>query len=107
MPRARICLAVFALVVLSVGTLAFRSASAQEATPAARIGHPLVGAWILDRDSTHPSNPLQLIVATADGLYLGVAYGGSTAVGVWEATGHRTATVTLHLPTPIEGVPFV
>jgi hypothetical protein len=26
---------------------------------------------------------------------------------VWEATGPRTAAVTLHVPTPIEGVPFV
>jgi hypothetical protein len=107
MPRARICIVVFALVVLSVGTLAFRPASAQEATPTARTGHPLVGAWVLDRDETQPTNPLQLIVATADGLYLGVAYGGSTAVGVWEATGPRTAAVTLRVPAPIEGVPFV
>ena len=58
MPRAWIRVAVVALVVLSVGTLAFRPASAQEATPTARTGHPLVGAWILDRDMTHPTNPL-------------------------------------------------
>jgi hypothetical protein len=107
MPRAWIRIAVVALVLHSVGTLTFRPASAQEATPTARTGHPLVGAWVLDRDTTHPANPLQLIVATADGLYLGVAYGGSTAVGVWEATGPRTAAVTLRVPAPIEGVPFV
>ena len=107
MPRARIRVAVFALVVLSVGTLAFRPASAQEATPTARTDHPLVGAWVLDRDTTHPTNPLQLIVVTADGLYLGVEYGGRTAVGVWEATGPRTAAVTLRVLPPDETVPFV
>jgi hypothetical protein len=107
MPRAQIRVAVIALVVLSIGTLAWRPASAQEATPMARAGHPLIGAWVLDRDTTHPTNPLQLIMATADGLYLGVTYGGRTAVGVWEATGPRTAAVTLSLPAPSEGVPFV
>jgi hypothetical protein len=107
MPCARILVAVVALFVLSVGTLAFRPASAQEATPTANTGHPLVGAWILDRDTTHPTNPLQQIVATADGLYLGVEYGGRITVGVWEATGPRTAAVTLHFSGPIQGVPFV
>src|SRR5688572_30885491 len=63
MPCAWIRVAVVALVVLSVGTLAVRPASAQEATPTANTGHPLVGAWILDRDVTQPTNPLQLIVA--------------------------------------------
>ena len=59
MPRAWIRVAVATLVVLSVGTFAFRPASAQEATPTARTGHPLVGAWILDRDTTHPTNQTQ------------------------------------------------
>jgi hypothetical protein len=106
MPRAWIRVAVV-ILVLSVGTLAVRPARAQEATPTAGTDHPLVGAWALDRDTTHGTNPLQLIVATADGLYLGVEYGGRTAVGVWEATGPRTAAVTLRLPGPSEGVPFV
>ena len=107
MPRAWIRVAVATLVVLSVGTFAFRPASAQEATPTARTGHPLVGAWILDRDVAHPTNPLQLVVATADGLYLGVDYGGRTAVGVWEATGPRTAAVTLRFFPADETVPFL
>jgi hypothetical protein len=107
MPRAWIRIAVVALVLHSVGTLAFRPASAQEATPTARTGHPLVGAWILDRDTTQPTNPLQLIVATADGVYLGVDYDGRTAVGVWEATGPRTAAVTVRASAPSAGVPFV
>ena len=110
MPRARIRVAVVALVALvalSVGTLAFRPASAQEATPSASADHPLVGAWILDRDTTHPTNPQQLIVITADGLYLGVEYGGRTTAGVWEATGPRTAAITLRVLPPAEAVPFV
>ena len=107
MPRAWIRVAVVALAVLIVGTVAFRPASAQEATPTAMTDHPLVGAWILDRDTTHGTNPLQLIVATADGLYLGVEYGGRTAAGVWEATGPRTAAVTLRVTAADQGVPFV
>ena len=90
----------------SAGTLSCAFAHSASC-PTARTGHPLVGAWILDRDTTQSTNPLQLIVATADGLYLGVEYGGRTAVGVWEATGPRTAAVTLRLPGPSEGVPFV
>ncbi len=106
MPRSPILVALFALIVLG-GILPLRPAGAQEATPTARTGHPLVGAWILDRDMTHPTNPQQLIVATADGLYLGVDYGGRTTVGVWEATGPRTAAVTLRGTAPDQGVPFV
>ena len=105
MPRSSILVALFALVVLG-GILPLRPAGAQEATPTARTDHPLVGAWILDRDLTHPTNPQQLIVATADGLYLGVDYGGRTTVGVWEATGPRTAAVTLRVTAADQGVPF-
>src|ERR671910_657586 len=101
MPCARIRVAVVALFVLSVGTLAFRPASAQEATPTANTGHPLVGAWILDRDTTQPTNPLQLIVATADGLYLGVEYGGRNAGGGGGGAGPPPPAATPRLSGPI------
>jgi hypothetical protein len=42
----------------------------------------------------------------ADGLYLGVDYGGRTTAGVWEATGPRTAVVTLRVTSADAGVPF-
>jgi hypothetical protein len=98
---------VFALVVLSIGSLAFRPASAQEATPTARSEHPLVGAWALDRDTSHPTNPQQLVIVTADGLYFGVEYGGRTTAGVWEATGPRTAAITLRVTDSSQSVPFL
>jgi hypothetical protein len=100
-------LAVVALVVLSGGILPLRAVGAQEATPTARTGHPLVGAWVLDPDQAHPTNPQQLLVFTADGLCFGAAYGGRTTAGVWEATGPRTATITLHVTASNQTVSFV
>ncbi|MDF3039725.1 MAG: hypothetical protein K0Q71_2431 [Thermomicrobiales bacterium] len=104
MSRSPILVALVALVVLSGGILPSWSVGAQEATPTPMTGHPLVGAWILDRDLTHPTNPQQLVVATSDGLYLGVDYGGRISVGVWEATGPRTADITLHVTADEQGV---
>jgi hypothetical protein len=107
MARTWIRVAVFAFVVLSGGILPLRSVDAQEATPAAGSNHPLVGAWVLDRDETHPTNPQQLIVITADGLYFGAEYGGGTTAGVWEATGPRTAAITLRVTPSEQSVPFL
>jgi hypothetical protein len=107
MSRSPFLVALVALVVLSGGILPLWSAGAQEATPTPMTDHPLVGAWILDRDLTHPTNPQQLVVATSDGLYLGVDYGGRISVGVWEATGPRTADITLHVTADEQGVPFL
>jgi hypothetical protein len=104
---AWIRVAVFALVVLSAEVLPLRSVGAQEATAAAMSDHPLVGAWVLDRDTTHPTNPQQLVIITADGLYFGAEYGGRTTVGVWEATGPRTAAVTLRVTASDQNVPFL
>ena len=106
MSRSPILVALFALVLCG-GILPLRPVGAQEATPTPRTGHPLVGAWILDRDMTHPTNPPQLVVVTSDGLYLGVDYGGRTTVGVWEATGPRTADITLRVTADDQGVPFL
>jgi hypothetical protein len=100
-------LVVVVLVVLGGGSLPLRSVGAQEATPTPRIGHPLVGAWVLDPDVSHPTNPQRLFVITADGLVFGAAYGGHTTAGVWEATGPRTATITLRVTSSNQGVPFV
>src|SRR5687768_3057421 len=66
MSRSPILVALLALVVLSGGILPSWSVGAQEATPTPMTDHPLVGAWILDRDLTHPTNPQQLVVATSD-----------------------------------------
>lgn len=90
-------LVILTAVSLGVG-LGYRPAVAQEATPAGMSGHPLVGAWMMDGDANDPANPLELIVFTADGLYIGAdAFGGNT-IGAWEPTGARTAVITLAFP---------
>ncbi|MFN8664124.1 MAG: hypothetical protein U0075_19700 [Thermomicrobiales bacterium] len=98
MRYSRMLVLLFVFVSLGMGALASQPAGAQEATPAAMSGHPLVGAWVLDGDVNDPANPPELIVFTADGLYIGSdAFGGNT-VGVWEPTGARTGAITLAFP---------
>ena len=66
----------------------------QQATPAATAGHPLVGTWIVDPEVDDPTNPPSFDVYMADGTAINVGSEGATA-GAWEATGPRTATLTL------------
>ena len=69
-----------------------RQASAQEATPAAMAGHPLVGTWIFDKDIANPSELPSVVVFTADGGLLDPSEG---VAGAWQATGPRSAAWTL------------
>lgn len=69
-----------------------RHASAQEATPAAMAGHPLVGTWIVDRNPADPTEIPTYNVITADGGVIDPTVGGA---GVWEATSPDTANFTL------------
>lgn len=73
---------------LAVGS----STKAQETTPAAMISHPLVGTWIVDRNPADPTEMPTTNVLTADGGLIDPSVG---AVGVWAATGERTADFTL------------
>ena len=73
---------------LAVGS----STKAQEATPAAMAGHPLVGTWIVDRNPADPAEMPTTNVLTADGGLIDPAVG---AAGVWVATGERTADFSL------------
>ena len=63
-------------------------AAAQEATPAAMAGHPLVGTWIVDRNPDDPTEIPTYNVLTADGGLIDPTQGGA---GRWEATGPDTA----------------
>jgi hypothetical protein len=65
---------------------------AQEATPAAMAGHPLVGTWIVDRNPADPTEMPTTNVITADGGLIDPSVG---AAGVWAATGPDTANFTL------------
>jgi hypothetical protein len=67
-------------------------ASAQDATPTPMAGHPLVGTWIVDRNPADPTEMPTTNVLTADGGLIDPSVG---AVGVWAATGERTANFTL------------
>lgn len=66
--------------------------AAQEATPSAMASHPLVGAWIVDRNPDDPTELPTTNVLTPDGLLIDPSVG---VAGVWEATGERTGNFTL------------
>ncbi len=70
-------------------------AAAQEVTPAALAGHPLVGTWFLDNDPANPANALGTFILHADGTYVEANADGTVRLGVWEATGPTTATLTI------------
>ena len=69
-----------------------RTTRAQETTPDAMAGHPLVGTWIVDRNPADPSGMPTTNIITADGGLIDPSVG---AAGVWAATGERTADFTL------------
>ena len=95
MRRAPLLLAVVALVLVALATAGRPGpgTAAQNATPAAGDGHPLVGSWLTDTDADDPTNPPSLSTFHADGTYLEVDAEG-VGVGAWEPTGERTAALT-------------
>ncbi len=97
MRRFTILVAVFSLVLVGlVGRVAFTgSSAAQDSTPMATTGHPVVGTWLLVDDDDPESEP-SLVVFTSDGIYQQTDYDGSTGFGVWEATGPSSAAMTFY-----------
>ncbi len=92
---------VVTLAVIVIGIAGFdlrTSATAQEATPTTMSGHPLVGTWLLDTNADDPANAPEVTIFTADGAYISVDAEGFPNVGVWEATGERTAGLTIVSP---------
>jgi len=101
-----------ALLVALLVSLVTIGAVAQEATPivggaqsqdvtpiaspmvGATAGHPLVGTWIIDSQAENATDPPSVTAFGADGIAIDVTAEGSSA-GTWEATGPRTATLTL------------
>jgi hypothetical protein len=77
-------------------TATVRTATAQDATPAAMTGHPIVGTWIIDRNITTTAEVPVVVVFTADGGFIDPNQG---VAGVWEATGPRSAAMTI-IPFP-------
>jgi hypothetical protein len=83
---------------LSAGGLGFalgarlHDAAAQGVTTA---GHPLVGTWFLESTPENPSTALNTFSLHADGTYVEANADGTVRLGVWEATGPTTATLTI------------
>jgi hypothetical protein len=67
-------------------------ASAQDATPAAMAGHPIVGTWVFDKDVAVMTDVPSIVVFTADGGLLDPSEG---VAGVWQPTGPSSAAWTL------------
>ena len=84
--------------------LATAHAAAQDATPAAMAGHPIVGTWIIDRDITTATEAPSIVVVTADGGIIDPSLG---VAGAWQATGPRTSAWTLVGTQPGNGGTFV
>ena len=85
------------LAPVLVGAVAFgrgAGTSAQDATPPATVGHPLVGAWLVDSDAADEASSPSVTTLSADGTAVDASSEGASA-GTWEATGPRTATLAL------------
>jgi hypothetical protein len=104
MRRLIVSLSVVAFFLLCT-LVATRSSSviAQEATPTSMTGHPLVGTWLLDTNADDPANAPEVVIFTGDGAYVSVDAEAFPTLGVWEATGEQTATLTLVSPGMEEG----
>lgn len=79
--------------IVSVGDPAL-SAGAQEGTPAAMAGHPLVGAWLGDNDINDPESQPAQVIFHDDGTFAQVNADGSVGFGTWVPTGPNTAALT-------------
>ncbi len=90
------------VVVLAFGAARIVGAQDTEADAA----HPLVGTWLLDTDVDDPENPPEVDIVTADGGVISVDSAGETILGVWEATGDTSATITFVSPSAEEETYF-
>jgi hypothetical protein len=79
---------------------------AQDATPAATEGHPVIGSWLADTDINSPDNNPSLIIFHDDGTFLELEEGMSDGIGAWEATGPNTALLTILFPNVDENGVF-
>lgn len=95
MHRFLVCVALVAVALVSIVTIG-RSVgtNAQEATPGATAGHPLIGTWIIDSDVDTADDPPSVTIVMSDGTAVDTTADGAAA-GAWEATGPGTATLTL------------
>jgi hypothetical protein len=58
----------------------------------------LVGTWVIDTNVDDPSNPPDLLVASADGTLQETSCCDAPGAGQWRPTGHGTADATILFP---------
>ena len=86
---------IIAAVLIAMVVLGTRPAAiAQDATPAATVDHPVVGAWWTANDAPGPGVETAYALFHADGTYLEVDPNIGVGIGVWRATGERSAELT-------------
>lgn len=90
--------ALVSVIALTVaGTVALSSqsrAGAQDTSPVGMAGHPVVGGWFWENSSTDPFDD-SFAVFHADGTYVEETPYIGTGIGVWEATGERSADLLI------------
>jgi hypothetical protein len=67
-----------------------------EGTTAATAGHPIVGLWSWDLAHMNPTGARSYAIFHADGAYVEANPFLNTGVGVWQATGERTADLLIY-----------
>jgi len=106
MSRALAIVPILLLGILALAGVASHAAAAHDAAPPVLAAHPLVGAWMLGTNTADPTTLPPLMIFDADGTSVGADLGGRDTVGTWEATGSRTAALTLMAFAPGEGGAF-
>lgn len=90
--------ALFSIVAIAlVGMLAtgaWPNAVAQDASPVAIAGHPIVGAWWWENSSSDPFDDSYAILH-ADGTYVEETTYIGAGIGAWEVTGGRSADLII------------
>ena len=95
MRRIVVLISVIVAVLVRMVVLGARPAAiAEEATPTATVDHPVIGAWWTANDAPGPGVETAYAVFHADGTYLEVDPNIGVGVGVWQATGERSAELT-------------
>jgi hypothetical protein len=84
-------------VVLLGSLVAFRTAGRTGAQDDAADGdpHPIVGTWIVDQDVADTADPPALSIIMGEGAWYESNPAVGDGVGVWVATGARTAAATI------------
>jgi hypothetical protein len=102
MRHQRPLLVILACVLIGLGMVA-SATSGSTRLDAAPGEHPVVGAWLVATNVDNPANPAAWALFGANGTFLRNSPVDGIGVGAWQATGARTATLTIFIPKPGAG----